>query len=141
MLALFLAAAMPVFHRIETHDAWQSPPTAACAGEPLKAYPVRPGLTKKAVKRVGGDLAAELLKSEIWAFTAGPALPYGYKAYLVRAIGTDDRKKPAPMAVTTCAGDLFVTSYGRPEDKPQRHPLVVYLKEAPETVVTEFLAY
>jgi len=141
MLALLLAAAVPIFHRVETHDAWQSPPALACAGDPVKAYPVRPGLTKKAVKRVGGDLAAELAKSEIWTFAAGPPLPYGYKAYLVRAIGTDDKKKPAPVTVATCDGDLFVTGYGRPEDKPQRHPVVVYLKTEPDRVVTEYLAY
>jgi len=141
MLALFLAVANPAFHRVETHDAWQSPPAIACSGEPVKAYPIRPGLNRKAVKRVGGDLAAELHKSEIWAFAAGLPLPIGYKAYLIRAFGTDAKKLPAPVTVTTCDGDLFVTAYGRPEDKPVRRPVVVYLRDEPDRVVTEYLAY
>ena len=140
MLALLLAVANPAFHRVETHDAWQSPPAIACAGEPVKAYPIRPGLNKKAVKRVGGDLAAELRTSEIWTFAAAAPLPIGYKAYLVRAFGTDGKQHVA-VTVTACDGDLFFTGYGRAEDKPVRRPVVVYLRDEPETVVTEYLSY
>jgi hypothetical protein len=143
MLALFLAAAVtdtPVLHRVETHDAWQSRPSITCVGEPVKFYPIRPGLLKKAVKRVGGDLAAELHKSEIWAFAASPPLPLGYKAYLVRAFGTDG-KQHVPPTVSACDGDLFVTGFGRADDKPVRHPVVVYLRDEPGTVVTEYLSY